>query len=55
MVLYEKDGITVQAMSPQEEAEYKRLGFVKVETPKPVEPAEKKTGKKAEPKKDGES
>jgi hypothetical protein len=53
MVLMERDGITVQARSVQEEAEYKRLGFVKVET---SEPAKKLTAaeKKAAAEKDGE-
>jgi hypothetical protein len=40
MILYQKDGITVQAQSPQEEAEYKRLGFTKVEEPTDEQPAE---------------
>ena len=46
MVRYEKDGITVEAQSPQEEAEYKHLGFTRVEDV----PAEKKPAKA----KDGE-
>jgi hypothetical protein len=46
IVLYERDGITVQALSPREEAEYKRLGFKKVE----AEPAGKKPAKEAKPK-----
>jgi hypothetical protein len=49
IVMYERDGITVQALSPREEAEYKRLGFKKVE----AAPAEKKSAKDAKPK-DGE-
>jgi hypothetical protein len=45
MILYEKDGITVQATSPQEEAEYKRLGFKQVkEVPEEII-AEKKSKK----------
>ncbi len=45
MVLLEKDGITVQAQSPQEEAEYKRLGFKAVKEPKPVKEEKPKEGK----------
>jgi len=47
MVEYYKDGITVQALSAREEAELKKLGFVKAEVIEPVEkePAEKKSAK----------
>lgn len=42
IVLYEKDGITVQATSAREEADYKRLGFKKVEDEKPAKNAKPK-------------
>ena len=48
MILMERDGITVQALSPREEADYKRLGF------KTVEIAEKKAKEPKDTKKDGE-
>lgn len=42
MVLYQKDGITMQAQGPLEEAMYQKLGFEKVAPAKETAPAEKK-------------
>jgi hypothetical protein len=48
--LYYKDGITVQALSPADEAHYKHLGFKLVEEPKPVEPPAEKPKAEKPPK-----
>lgn len=49
MKLLYKDGITVQALSPAEEAHYKHLGYQPVKEPEPVaDKAPKKESKETE-------